>query len=301
MLVACGRVRFEPTGDARTADATLACSATCGATRDQSCCDRVSVPAGVYLRSFDNGVDGAFMDMSAPAMISEFRLDVHEITVGRFRAFVADGGGTRLQPPSVGAGAHPLIANSGWNPAWNTELAIDTTQLIAAVQCDSQMQTWSELDADANKPMNCLTWYEAFAFCAWDGGYVPTEAQWNYAATGGDEQRAFPWSQPASVVTFDASQANALLHVAGDLPAGNGRWGHADLTANVWEWVLDWYEPIYPTPCTDCAVTIAGTDARRILRGGSYLDPPMLWRTAFRNPEPTLQRAGNIGARCAYP
>jgi formylglycine-generating enzyme required for sulfatase activity len=55
---------------------------------------------------------------------------------------------------------------------------------MAALKCQ-MVPSWTDT-AGANEalPMNCLTWYAAFAFCVWDGGFLPTEAEWNYAATG---------------------------------------------------------------------------------------------------------------------
>ena len=132
--------------------------------------------------------------------------------------------------------------------------------------------TWTDLPAaDENRPINCLSWYEAMAFCAWDGGYLPTEAEWNYAAAGGDQQRAYPWSSPASAVALDGTHASYRdatnncvgdgmpgcavtdLAVVGSKPAGVGRWGQVDLAGNVYEWTRDWFDANYPVPCMDCA------------------------------------------------
>src|SRR5256885_1964087 len=62
--------------------------------------------------------------------------------------------------------------------------------------------------ANATLPVNCVSWFEAFAFCAWDGGYLPTEAEWNYAAAGGGDQRAYPWSVPSGTLLIDVAHAN---------------------------------------------------------------------------------------------
>jgi hypothetical protein len=58
------------------------------------------------------------------------------------------------------------------------------------------------------RAINYVTWYDAYAFCIWDGGFLPSEAEWNYAAAGGAEQRVFPWSNPPKSTTIDCSFAN---------------------------------------------------------------------------------------------
>ena len=96
--------------------------------------------------------------------------------------------GTQTKPPAAATGAHPNLANSGWDAAWNQFLSADTATLIGAIKCNATFQTWTDTaGSNENLPINCLTWYDAMAFCIWDGGYLPTEAEWNYAAAGGLE------------------------------------------------------------------------------------------------------------------
>ncbi|TMQ08310.1 MAG: formylglycine-generating enzyme family protein [Deltaproteobacteria bacterium] len=246
-------------------------------------------------------------------MVSDFRLDKFEATVGRFRKFVEAGMGISANPPTDGSGQHARIPGSGWSATWNTNLKADKAALTAALKCDPMYGTWTDAGgANENLPINCVTWYEAMAFCIWDGGYLPTEAEWNYAAAGGDQQRAFPWSNPAGQLTLESAHAAysdgsncggsaapcpGLVEV-GTKPLGDGRFGQTDLAGNVFEPLLDVYAAPYTNPCMDCS-TVKVTPDYHGIRGGSARDLAMHLRTAHRDLEGPLNRNWDLGVRCA--
>jgi formylglycine-generating enzyme required for sulfatase activity len=233
-------------------------------------------------------------------------MDKYEVTVGRFRAFVNAGMGTQSSPPPVGAGAHALISGTGWDPTWNSSLLADTFALRAALLCNPSVPVWTDtVGANENFPMNCLDWFEAFAFCAWDGGRLATEAEWNYAAAGGNDQRQYPWGTTTPSLSlavlscsvdgvFGCSLADLLP--VGSKPAGNGKWGQSDLGGSITEWVFDWDSP-YVNPCLNCVTT--KVSAGRSVRGGSFADaPPVLAADARTYLMPGFHQT-TLGARCA--
>lgn len=278
-------------------------AATCGPSESESCCTSLLVPGGTFYRQYD-GVD--FTDKGYPATVSDFALDRFEITVGRFRAFVNAGMGTQASPPAVGAGTHPLIAGSGWDLQWNADLPADTATLVSKISCDSSRLTWTNTPgANENRPMNCLNWLDAFAFCAWDGGRLATEAELSYASSGGGEQRYYPWSTPSTSTRIDDTYAvycgiscSSAQNVGTKSPKGDGKWGHADLAGNVLEWMLDWYQnPYSPAVCNDCANIVAGSF--RMVRDGAFFNTASYLGSAHREYKTPLFRHAGTGARCA--
>ncbi len=254
---------------------------TCGAGAE-SCCGTIGVPAGSYKR---------YSKSNLPATVSAFNLDKFEVTQGRLRTFIqSKGGNLKGSPPAAGAGKHPKIANSGWRSEWNKRLPASNAEVNArftyacAYGSDNSSYgstTWTTNGTNDDKPVTCVDWYTAFAFCAWDGGRLPTDAEWGYAAQGGSEQRTYTWGN-AAVKAEDANSIKRVVHYLGgwqmtwplappeanqywngpDGPkhiappgkktAGKARWGHMDLNGNVLEWMLD-NNDAKSGNCVDCA------------------------------------------------
>jgi formylglycine-generating enzyme required for sulfatase activity len=268
-----------------------------------SCCAAKPVPGGTFLR---------VNDTKYPATVTGFKLDVYEVVVARFRNFVDAGQGTQSSPPATGAGAHPSIPASGWRAEWNGKLRFDTAALKAGVRCDNTYATYTVLKpTNEFLPINCVTWYEAFAFCVWDGGRLPTEAEWNLAAAGSTEQRPYPWGTATpdpTLAVFDCtgdgspSQDCSFSDIRGvgfRSPKGDGKFGHSDLAGSMWEMVLDAYDTLLPTPCQDCANIAFATNTTRVERGGHYRAFASDLRTTVRYGIGAEGRATGVGFRCA--
>jgi sulfatase modifying factor 1 len=278
---------------------------TCGPAGNESCCAANAVPGGSYVRHA-NGKD-------YPATVSDFVLDRFEITVGRFRNFLAMYSPQMIAP---GAGKNPHNPQDpGWDPAWNASLPADVAALEAALACGDDFQTWDHAAGDAtteNLPLTCMSWFEAEAFCIWDQGRLPTDAEWTYAAAGGGEQRLYPWGKAQPDCTFANyyGAANgtdfcvlpgvgAANPVGSESPKGDGKWGHADLGGNISEWMQD-YAHVFPVECQDCAALgPSNASGNRLVKGGSFGENAEVMQARFRVSGPG--KAQLFGARCARP
>ena len=148
---------------------------------------------------------------------------------------------------------------------------------------------WPPTGAGGNYPVGLVTWNVAVAYCRWldqrlrERGEVvsgqqirlPTEWEWQLAATGGDPQREYPWPGP-----WDPAKLNnvnsSLMHTtaAGLYPAGAAPCGALDMAGNNWEWCLNKHQT--------AADTGIGGKAERVLRGGSWINHQVSCRAACR-------------------
>lgn len=289
----CGKARLalaaaEPTGG----DA--------GQTVDIDACETRWVDGGTFpmgfspkeVEPFTTSLD--FKDLDHAVTVSGFFLDRFEITLGRFASFALDYSGA----PAAGSGAHPDIAGSGWLSDWDRLVPVDQAALLSEVGISEDLHAL----LDSQAPMDRLSWFVAFAFCSSDAGRLPTEAEWEFAAAGGAENRPFPWGDDTSIAAGLRAEEPTWV---GTHPATRGRFGQDDLAGGVYEWALDWLaEGFYVgrgAYCHDCANLATGTG--RVVRGAPDPNCCAGLNTAFRAAARAQQAPGSIlprqGARCA--
>ena len=130
-----------------------------------------------------------------------------------------------------------------------------------------------------------MSWFEAVAFCRWlsqrTGSKIrlPTEWEWQQAATGGDPKHEYPWPGGWDATRCNSRESN-LNHTSavGMYPRGDTQHGVLDMAGNVWEWCLNKYKQ----PETPESLRIDDTDASRVLRGGAWFYGPMALGSSFR-------------------
>ena len=276
------------------------------------------VPGGAFvLGSLDWFGAGITDDMpQRVAAMPSFLMDEYEVTVGRWRAALAAG----LKSPDSSP-----VANPGPVATTNTG------------EGDLSICTWASSPRPASEhrdeyPLNCVSWTAARAFCRKAGGDLPTEAQWEYAATaaGGRPKSRYPWGGDDGIppsctrsifargsassdnscnplgATFGPTPVTAVDTGGGDrTPALDGSGAYlVDLGGNVGEWTLDalasfgsgcWLgAPVVSPSCTPSAV-------ERIVRGGWWDANASTMASAGRQSVTAVFTSNAAGFRCVYP
>jgi len=239
----------------------------------------VWVPGGSFTMGSSKTDDGgvASNGETQQVTLSGYWIYKYQVTAAQYRAFCSATG--HALPPWPG-NLFSWAGTSGWS--------------------DPAMQ---------QMPIVNVTWTDAAAYCRWAGVSLPTEAQYEYAARGPEENN-YPWGGTATAVDpndgwdllvcanyFNSYEQSISTWPVGSFPAGASWCGAQDLAGNVWGWCADWYGDYSSTPVTN--PTGPATGSARVVRGGSWgNNNANFFRAALRISNDPTNQSSAIGFRC---
>jgi formylglycine-generating enzyme required for sulfatase activity len=234
-------------------------------TRDRL--EYVHIPAGKFRMGCvgDSGCKPQELPQHVVELTHPFWLGQTEVTAGAYSRYVDDGKSSGRRMPK----AAPL-----WNKGWKT----------------------------FDMPMAEVTWDEARGFCEWTGGRLPTEAEWEFAARGGEADQVYPMKTPEESrdkANFVGRKGNDKFDEAAPVHQfdRNG-FGLYDMSGNVWEWTNDYYSPTYYKESPPKDPPGPSTGKAHVVRGGSFnSDPKEHLRLSYR--DGSEKETNVIGFRCA--
>jgi serine/threonine protein kinase len=164
-----------------------------------------------------------------------------------------------------------------------------------------EAQTWQTFNTPGHEshPAVWISWNDANAYCQWAGKRLPTEAEWEKAARG---TGGYIWAWGSSWETGRANTSDGgpgRVTAVGSYPTGASPYDVMDMTGNVWEWVADWYAPNWYTSSPMRNPGSPPQGVSRVLRGGSFRNPPWEVRAVHRHSGGPDGYAPDHGFRCA--
>ena len=299
----CTPVR-EPSGSARPAAVSVNSARTL-----------VSLPGGPFRMGTDypSGFPADGEGPIRPVALSPFEIDRYPVTNGEFDAFVAATG--YVTEAEIFGSSFVFRGQLGGRGFVDTLAAAPWWALVEGASWRAPEGPGSNVADRSDHPVVHVSWNDAVAFAAWSDARLPTEAQWEYAARGGLDQKLYPWGDDLT------PGGRHLCNIwQGDFPDHNSEedgyaatcpvdafppnnFGLYSMTGNCWEWCSDLWSPTFTAePSIDPQGAAFG--AARVLKGGSFLCHESYcnrYRVAARTQNTPQSSASNIGFRCARP
>jgi iron(II)-dependent oxidoreductase len=244
----------------------------------------VAVPGGILQLGSSPETPFVFDNekWSHPVEVAPFRIARAPVTNAEFQIFVDEGGYKRRE----------FWSDDGWR--WREAARADHPLYWLR-----QNGRWTERLFNCtgplrpHRPLVHANWYEAEAWCRWAGRRLPTEAEWEAAAskevasTGGlgPRKRRYPWGDEAPA-PYQANLDGRVIGVV-DVAAcasGDSPWGCRQMIGNVWEWTATTFEP-YPGFSPDAYEDYSAPwfGSRKVLRGGAWVTRSRMITNTYRN------------------
>jgi len=159
-------------------------------------------------------------------------------------------------------------------------------------------------------PVNGVSWYGARDYCSWIGARLPSEAEWEYVASGGAKELRFPWlpdvMPTCEHLSFKGTASEECGYEASREVNERMRLGEhpvffvVHIAGNVWEWVSDWYAPSYNSRTITTNPTGPPSGSTKVQRGGGWSDEELtIFRTSHRAQMAPDLKLADVGFRCA--
>ena len=219
--------------------------------------EMILIPAGEFVMGSPEGVGNDDEHPQRKVHLDDFLIGKYEVTNGQYVEFL-----NAIGKNEDDAG-HELV---------NLDIA----------HIRFKNGTFKIIEGWDDHPVIAIGWYGAKAYAEWEGGRLPTEAEWEKAARGTDG-REWPWGDLWEMGRYNSLESG--LHITtsvGSYPVGVSPYGVHDMAGNVYEWVADWYQADYYE--TGPLQNPKGPDQGffRVIRGGSYAEISSKCRPAVR-------------------
>lgn len=275
---------------------------------------QVMVPAGTFAMgdAFDEGYPDDGETPVHTVTLPAFALDATAVSNADFAAFV-EATGHRTDAEELGVS--PVFEAAYAGPAEHVLGRVEGVPWWLIVRgADWRHPHGSASVAPPDHPVVQVSWHDATAYAAWAGKRLPTEAEWEYAARAGREGRRFGWGDELTPdgdwrcniwqgdFPVDNTMADGFLTTSPVRTYEPNDFGLWQLTGNVWEWCVDWFDPTYYSRSATTSPRGPEHGDRRVMRGGSYLCHDSYchrYRVAARSGNTPDSASANQGFRCA--
>jgi formylglycine-generating enzyme required for sulfatase activity len=300
---------------------------------DDAPAEMVSIPGGTFWMGRDDGPPDE--QPAHEVTVGPFQMDVTEVTVGQYAAFVKETGyvtvAERTPDPRKFPGTNPAYLKPGsavfvpsdaplhgpWatpHPPW--------WRYVLGANWRHPEGPESSVKGKKNYPAVQIAWEDADAYAKWAGKRLPTEAEWEWASRGGLERMPYCWGDTKNgeggkwlantyqgkfpVEDTGADGFVGLAPVKSFPPNGYGLY---DMSGNAWEWCADWYDPAYyavslkdnPKGPSTGPLVEREQQPQKVRRGGSFLCDDNYchrYRPSARDKNPIDSSANHTGFRC---